>query len=198
MANRLNIRVKGIDKILKAMSKMPKEVQFQVNKELSDGADEMMREAINRAPKDEGGGGGITSAINVRHGADRHEVYMQKEYGVYQEFGTKGKFKAPSFLGSYPARFRGKSSGTYEDAIKSITGWVRRKGISGTYSVKTKRRTGNKVTKEKQDKQAAYLILRKILREGLKPQPFFFPSFLIVRERLVSRIKKIIKQQVRS
>ena len=197
MAGGLTIRVKGIDKILKTFKSFPEEVQRLANYELKNGAEDMAREAKQRAPKDEAGGGGIVSAINTRHGADSHEVFMQKEHGIYQEFGTKKKFRAPSFLGSYPSRFRGKGRGTYQDALKNMQRWVRGNGIAGTYSVKTRRRTGNKPTREQQDKQAAYLILRKILREGLSPQPYFFPSFFVARKRVLSRMRKLIKEQTR-
>jgi hypothetical protein len=194
MAGGVTIRVKGLDKVLKSMAQLPINTQASVRRELFNAADEMVEEASKRAPDDEGA---LRNAINVKHGSDSHEVYMQKGYGVYMEFGTKSKFKAPSFLGSFPARFRGKGEGSYKDALESMIGWVRRNNITGTYSVKSKRRTGNAQTREKQDRSAAYLILRKILREGLEPRPFFFNSFLIVRERLVARIKRILKEQVR-
>jgi HK97 gp10 family phage protein len=178
MSGRLNIRVQGIDKILKSMSKMPAEIQTNVRGELKSAADEMVEEASRRAPADEGA---LRNAVSVRHGDDRHEVFMQKNYGVFQEFGTGKKFKAPAFLGSYPSRFRGATGGSFKEGLDSLTGWVKRKGIG----------------KKGKERSVAYLILRKILREGLEPRPFFFNSFLIVRERLVARLKRIIKEQVR-
>lgn len=194
MAQPFTIRMKGMDKVLKKLKDFPVTLQTEIEGELKNGADEMAREAKADAPKDEGQ---IWNAISVQHQRLKHRVYMQKQHGVFMEFGTKGKFKAPSFLGSYPSRFRGKGNGTYKEALENMERWVKRKGITGTYSVKSRRRTGNKSTQEQQNKRAAYLILRKILREGLAPRPYFFPAFLKVRKRVVSRIKQRLKEHIR-
>lgn len=196
MAATLSINVKGLDKVIKNLKTFGPDVMESAQHIVKAAAQDMVAEAVKRAPKDEGGGGGISSSINMQQQGSDYVVNMQKTHGIYQEFGTKGKFKAPGFLGSYPARFKGKGTGTYQEALTALTGWVKRKGITGTYSVKTKRRTGNKATQEKQNRQAAYLILRKILREGLKPQPYFFPSFLIVRKRMIAEMKQLLKDQV--
>jgi hypothetical protein len=70
----------------------------------------------------------------------------------------------------------GRTPGTWPD-IKAIQWWVKRKKIAGTYSIKTRRRTGNKQTKEQQDKQVAFLIGRKIYNKGIDPKPFMRPSY---------------------
>jgi hypothetical protein len=194
MAGGFTISIKGMDKLIKSISTMPITLQANVDKELESAADDMVVEAVRKAPTDESG---LRQSINARHSTFKHAVFMQKRYGVFQEFGTKSKFSAPSALGSYPSRFRGKGDGNYKDALAAMTGWVKRKGVTGTYSVKTRKRTGNKLTREKQDRQVAYLILRKILREGLKPRPYFFPAFFVARKRVMARIKKHLKDEIR-
>jgi hypothetical protein len=46
-------------------------------------------------------------------------------------------------------------------------------------------------------KRAAYLTLRKIIREGLKPRPFFFPALRKSKQLLINRLKNILRQEVR-
>lgn len=186
--------MKGIDKVLKKFHDFAPNLQREVDNELRAGADEMVAEAKNNAPADEGQ---IKNSISAKHQRLKHEVFMQKTHGVYMEFGTKGKTRVPSFLGSYASKFRGKGKGSYKDALKSMEGWVKRNNVTGTYSVKTRRRTGSKSVQEQQNKRAAYLILRKILREGLTPRPYFFPAFLHVRKRVIARIKQRLKEEVR-
>ena len=70
--------------------------------------------------------------------------------------------------------------------VLRITEWVRRKGlgtgfagpigVTGTYSVKSRRRTGSKDVQAQQNKQAAYAIALKILREGIPAQPYLYPA----------------------
>ena len=48
--------------------------------------------------------------------------------------------------------YNGKGGGTMAQFIEAIKGWVKRKGIrAGTYSIKTRRRTGSKSKKERSD-----------------------------------------------
>ena len=194
MAGGITIRMRGLDKVLNKMYEFPVRVQRGIDQEMGAAVDEMVTEAKANAPADEGM---IRNSISAKHDKLKHKAFMQKSYGVYMEFGTKGQTKVPPFLGSYANKFKGRGTGSYKDALKSVEGWVKRKGVTGTYSVKTRRRTGNKDVQEQQNKRAAYLILRKILRDGLKPRPYFFPAYANAKLNVVKRIKQMLKEEVK-
>ena len=56
--------------------------------------------------------------------------------------------------------------------LKPILKWVRKKGLAGSFSVKTKRRLGSKKTQTKEDLKIAEAIRWKISHVGTKPHPF--------------------------
>lgn len=70
----------------------------------------------------------------------------------------------------------GRTPGTWPD-IGALMYWVKRKQIAGTYSIKTRRRVGNKKQKTDEDRQVAFLIARKIYNKGIDPKPFMRPSY---------------------
>lgn len=82
------------------------------------------------------------------------------KYGAYVEFGT----------------------GPHFPPIAPIIAWVHQRGLSadtaitGTYSIKTHKRTGGAKTVAKQDEELAFLIARAISRRGTKPQPHLYPG----------------------
>ena len=155
------------------------------------------------APVDEGH---LKGSIFQQPGRFSSTVGASVNYAAYLEFGTR-KFAA-SYVASLPAQWqelaaskRGGMSGTFEEFVLRLTAWVHRKGlgsgfagkigVTGTYSVKTRKRTGNKDTQAKQDKQVAYLIARKILRDGLKARPFLYPAFNIAKDQLLKELNEI-------
>jgi hypothetical protein len=72
--------------------------------------------------------------------------------------------------------------------------WMKRKGIKGgTYSVKTRRRKGNKAQREAEDKSVAYAIAKKILRDGIKERPFLYPAVNKNLPKLRKDLKELLK-----
>jgi hypothetical protein len=67
-------------------------------------------------------------------------VAVGATYGAFVEFGTKGKARVPAGFEDVAARFKGfkGNGGKLYDAIYQ---WVKRKGLTATYSVKTQRRS---------------------------------------------------------
>lgn len=113
------------------------------------------------------------------------------DYAAYLEFGTR-KYAA-AWVATLPLEWRqlaeskrGGGGGSFQEMVRRITEWVHRKGlgtgfagdigVTGTYSIKTRRRTGNKATQQNQDKQAAYAIALSILRNGIPAQPYLYPA----------------------
>jgi hypothetical protein len=79
------------------------------------------------------------------------EIVSQSMYSPFMEFGTKSRYRPIPGTETIAAQFRGMKSGSFMDMVRSIVRWVRRKGITGTYSVRTRRRTGNKVNQFAED-----------------------------------------------
>lgn len=57
--------------------------------------------------------------------------------------------------------------------IEPIMQWVKRKRLSGSYSIKTHDRIGNKSKQFDEDRQLAFMIARSIAKKGTKGLKFF-------------------------
>lgn len=185
-----NVRIQGLDKILALMNQLPKRVQTELLKELKVAADEIANLAKRDAPKDQGR---LTNSISVAKIQDGYQDVAQTSYAPYLEFGTKGNAVIPAGLEQVAARYRGRGDST-GDPLKMIEEWVKRKGIAGRYSVKTRRRLGSVANKEKENRRVAFLIWRKIKRYGIKPKPFFFKQIDVVEPKLRQRVANIIQE----
>lgn len=144
------------------------------------------------APRDQGRLAGEIKAVKV--GPLEAETVVNNEYAHIMEWGSKGKTKVPSELASYAATFRGKpSGGNIDQFFLHIFEWVKRKGISGTYSVKTRKRTGNRQTQDYETYDVAFMIMLSILKKGVKPHPFFFIQRPAVEKQLRDDLQQILK-----
>ena len=182
----VGIKIEGLQKTLARfdIKKFEPKVQAKFNKfgfrvELA---------AKQNAPVDEGH---LKGAIFQDPGRLSVTVGCSVNYAAYLEFGTR-KFAAeyvstlPADWREVAARAKGGRGGTFEEMVLRITEWVRRKGlgtgfagrigVTGTYSVKSRIRTGSKNIQAQQNRQAAYAIALKILREGIPAQPYLYPA----------------------
>jgi len=152
-------------------------------------------EAKALAPVDRGDLAGVISADNSRLLSKR--VSVNVFYAAYIEFGI-GAYAAqyvsslPQEWQQFASQYRGKTGGTFAEMIIALTEWVHRKGIAGTFSVKSQRRTGNKSTQAIQDKQAAYRIARKILKDGIRAHPFLYPAYIKEQPLILENANKIL------
>jgi HK97 gp10 family phage protein len=183
-------KIEGADKVLLALQNIGKEKIALVDDRLKIGANEIAARAKQLAPTDESF---LKQGISAKSVSRlEYEVVSQRKYAAYMEFGTKKKAKIPAGLESVAQKYQGKGGGTFQELLKSITEWVRRKGISGTYSVKTKRRTGRKADRMIEDLEVAYPIAWSIAKHGVKPHPSFFPAFNEIKPQIVKDIKDIV------
>lgn len=182
----VGIKIEGLQKTLARfdIKKFEPKVQAEFNKfglrvELV---------AKQNAPVDEGH---LKGAIFQDPGRLSVTVGCSVNYAAYLEFGTR-KFAAeyvstlPADWREVAARAKGGRGGTFEEMVLRITEWVRRKGlgtgfagrigVTGTYSIKSRRRTGSKNIQAQQNRQAAYAIALKILRDGVPAQPYLYPA----------------------
>lgn len=162
-----------------------------VDGELEAAAKEWVTLAKRDAPADQGAlVGAISSYPN---GSLKYEIVAQKFYAPFMEFGTKGKYRPIPGTENIAAQFKGYKGGDFQEMLRMIELWVNRKGITGTYSVKTRKRTGSKSVQSSQNKSAAFAIALSILKHGIKPHPYFFKQQGIVWPKMLQRIVRRIE-----
>ena len=190
MAQGFSFKVQGLDKLVSVFNRLPKKVQTELSAELKVTAGEIRDGAKRDAPADESR---LKQAITSKTtGPLEFEVVAQTFYAGYLEFGTKSSAVIPPGLEEVAAQLKGPVSG-HGNPIDALTAWVKRKQIAGTYSVRTRRRTGNRTTQEQQNRSVAFLIWRKIKKFGIKPKPYFFKQLEPAEEKLRRRIAAFIK-----
>jgi HK97 gp10 family phage protein len=183
-------KIEGADKVLLALQNIAKNKLEAVEDVLEAGARKIVMRAKQLSPINESF---LRQGITYREVARlEYEVVSQRKYAPYLEFGTKKKAVIPPGLDNVAQKYRGGQGGTFQDLLRSIVAWVQKKGLSGTYSVKTKKRTGSKKNRYIEDLEVAYPIARSIAKYGIKPHPSFFPAFNEVKPEIVKEIKEIM------
>lgn len=162
--------------------------------ELAAGAQEWVSLAAKDAPKDTGQ---LTGEITVNTmGPFSKEIVANKIYAPFMEFGTKGKYLPIPGTEAIAARFKG-FKGTPGKMFQFILLWVRRKGIGGRFSVKTRKRVGSKINQFAEDYAVAWPIFLSILKNGVNPHPFFFKQKEIVWPEMIRNIEKRLKAKTK-
>lgn len=168
----MSIEVQGIEKLLKRVKNMSKEIGDEANTSLKKDGFEIEKNAKINAPRNDG----ILSAsihsdtvsyLNV-------EVGSNLVYAPYVEFGTKKKVEIPAGLESYASKFRGKGGGSFDDLLKSVSKWASQKGIP---------------------EQFHKIIAINIARDGVKAQPFLFPAYEKQKPKIVQNLKTIVDKK---
>jgi hypothetical protein len=110
------------------------------------------------------------------------------------EFGTKGHYTPQPGIDAseFKATGEGKTGKGFYD---SILEWVKRNGIAGTFSVKTRRRTGSKLDRQIEDEQTAFAIYLSIMRHGVKAHPFFFKQIPIQEPKIQADFQQLVNEQ---
>ncbi|MFB6456485.1 hypothetical protein ACE38W_14525 [Chitinophaga sp. Hz27] len=189
MAIRISIDFEGFD--TKRLEAVKDDLLAEIDGELTAAAYLVKLQGDRDAPKDEG---------NLKAVVD-NSVFLEKSvsypvfFAPYQEFGTGSKVKIPAGYEDYAKAYQGPAKrGNIDDFFEQMIQWVRRNNITGTYSVKTRRRLGNKTTREAQDKEAAHAIMYSILKHGVTPRPYFIPALEAGKAEAMKRIKEILKR----
>lgn len=189
------VSLKGLNDVKAQFESATKDLEMIVEEEVAAMAQDWVAGSIRDAPKDTGSAGlsGAISFTPVQNLST--EIVAQKFYAPFMEFGTKGKYLPIPGTEKIAAQFKGYKGGSFSEMLKMIELWVARKGITGTYSVKTRARTGGKALINTQNKQAAFAIALSILKHGISPHPFFFKQQEIVWPAMIKRIKARIESK---
>lgn len=167
--------VRGTDALIKRLQRAGVEGERMAAAIVHSTADQFVLEAKQLAPADLGQ---IRQNIgNEKLPNAKARVFANSPHSAYQEFGTGPMTSIPLAFSDLAARAKGRKGGNFDQFILSLTDWVRRKGMPAS---------------------AAYPIARAILRRGLKPQPFFYPSYIQARRALPVKLKTALQRMLRN
>lgn len=185
------LNLSGMDNLTRRLKNIQDDLTKGVALEISASTMKIERDAKRNAPVN------IGTLKQSIHGESTlngmtGKVIVDVPYGAYVEFGTGGKVKIPAGYEDFASQFKGKSGGSLEEFIKALTLWVKRKGLAGTYSVKSGKRLGSKSVRQSQDEKLARFLAIKILRNGIRPQPFLIPAYEEEKPKLFNRLKTLL------
>lgn len=187
------ITLKGMDEVLKQLD--VENIKKEVKLELETFGQDVERDAKLLAPVDEG----FLKSMIYHKATETNtmigmEVGCNADYAAYLEFGTR-KFAA-AYVGTLPpdwqvfaAQYKGSRGGGFSELVRRITEWVKRKGFAAQIT-KSGARSKSK-NSQKQEEQAAYVIARSILINGVKPHPFLYPAVTKNTKPLIDRLRKL-------
>jgi HK97 gp10 family phage protein len=172
----LSLTIGNLDKVLAEIKSYPKDTEKIINNEFTVFAVETSNRAKELAPVNEGA---LRESINFDVGNLFLHVGAYIEYAAYLEFGTKAFAAAyvaslPEDWQAFAAEHKGTGEGTFAELVQAIMKWVQLKGIA----------TGKDIN------QASYLIARKIVRDGIRAQPFLHPAFEENKLKLIENLKR--------
>jgi len=189
------VSITGLAQFKKEIATASKQIKEIVSAEVQAAGAEFVSLARRDVPVDQGA---LKGSISYFMQNDLSAVIVaQKFYAPFIEFGTKGKYTPIPGTEDIAAQFKGYKGGDFMELLRMIVRWVNRKGITGRYSVKTRKRVGSKIDRLAEDYAAAWPIALSILKNGIKPHPFFFKQMEVVWPKMVNNIEKALKSQTR-
>lgn len=175
----LTLDIKNLDKVLAEIRAYPQDVEKIINREFvvfgQNVRNDAQRNLVNNKTIDEGG---ISQSIISLPENLKVTISVGSGHGAPIEFGTKSF--AASYVASLPQDWQQLANeckgqpvgGTFKELVYKITKWISRKGNS--YGLTEKE---------------AYVVARKIVRQGIKAQPYLFPAFEKNKLELIRNLK---------
>lgn len=156
------------------LDKISKSKLEEIEDEVQDTADQAVQLMKSSSPINEGRLRGSISREAVT--PYLYNIVAQSKYAAYMEFGTRTLVKIPPGAEEVAAQARNQKGGSIQDMEKSITRWARLKGI----------------TNGENERSVVFLIMRKLLKIGVKPQPFFYNNIQKVAPGFIKRLTEIV------
>lgn len=170
------VNVKGLNDLIAKTKAISADSARMANAIVSSTCDTIVADAKQAAPADLGT---IRQNIGKEQVGDASfALFSNAPESPFQEFGTGPMVDVPAEYEDIAATFKGDKGDGWEAFIESLMGWIKRHGLAGVYSVKTHKLNNHsyKDQNEAAIESAAWAIARSIIRDGLSPQPFFFPA----------------------
>lgn len=165
----MKIDLRGLKDLENRLKTMSAQLQDEIAQEVKASAYDTLRIAKQLAPVDKGSLRQNTTIEQT--GKYEYKIGNEKDYAPYIEFGTGIRTIIPPELSEFASQFKGATGEKWEDGLKEIEKWCKRKGIPV---------------------ELAYPIWITILNDGIEPQPFLYPAFKLGRKVLQTRIKRLI------
>lgn len=186
------VTVKGLNGLQANLAATTTDIRQIIAQEVERGAQNWRELAVKDAPVNEGT---LKGAISYRMESEYvAEIVCQVFYAPFMEFGTKGKYRPIPGTEQIAQQFKGFKGGDFQTFLRNIVKWVRRKGLAGRFSVKTRRRLGNRGVQQIEDLSVAWPIAISILRRGVTPHPFFFKQQEVVWPKMLRNMERRIRQ----
>lgn len=189
------LKIEGLSELIKSFDVTEEKTKKFIKDSVNEWSNEVVLLAKQAAPVNDGK---LRQSIQADYATNDNlvaSVAVAVNYAAYLEFGTRGY--AGAYVGSLPndwktyaSSFKGKGGGTFDEFLLAIMDWVKSKGLSGTYSVKTQNRTGAKGARNFEDAEVAYPIALAIIRKGIKPHPYLYPATVTANKHLIDKLKK--------
>jgi len=185
-------KLDGLQQAIDNLKNSSKTIKDDITNILNESAKNIETLAKQNAPRNLG-----TLSQSVNSGVEEKGLLVEMfvgtpfNYGAYMEFGTGGKVDTRGY-DDYATTFQGKGGGTMKEFIEALTLWVERKGLAGTYSIKTRKRTGSASTQNDESRRLAWAIAISILKNGINPHPWLFPAFESEIPNLINNINKYV------
>jgi len=173
----ITVKAEGIEAVMAKFKSYSVEAQADIQAAINDWADRTARDAKQLVSANSSNEGMLLNSIHPDYGTGSASVVASAKYAAYIEFGTR-KYAAnyvgslPGDWASYANTFKGRTGGSFKDMLLNIMQWCKSKGI---------------------DRKAAYPIAISILRNGIRPRPFLYPSVNKNLPLLMQDIKAIFK-----
>lgn len=171
----IKTKVIGGDKLLKKFQKMGDVAEGEFKKVVDDTAIYAHSQAI----------GYINSNVSTGTGHLKQSMYVdtslpdsaivgnRAEYAGYVEFGTGKQVSVPTEFSNLASAIRSNPTDSFEMGLRKIKDWCKMRGI---------------------DIKAAYPIFMSILRNGVRPRPFFYPAYLDAKRYMKEESEKALKK----
>lgn len=183
------IKVEGQQALKANIDKTVKEIASAGDKAMQAVGLEIIAEAKTNLNANKTNNTGVLRASGKVQKAEDGTV----DAGFFSSERDKGYAAAVEF-GRGPTIKENDGGPTLKDSLKA---WVRRKltNPTGGKNAMDSAAVFAKKSREEMVDMVAFLIARKIHREGTKPQPFFAPAVKKIEERLEQIVSKYIKNE---
>jgi len=167
--------IKGLDATLAEIKAYPQDIERIINNEFKAFGVQVVNDARVNAPVNEGL---LRESISSQVTPLQVSISVNVDYAAYLEFGTKSFAAAyvatlPQDWQTFAAQYKGSSGGTFQELVMRIKKWVQLKGLASGKDIDS----------------AAYLIARKIVRDGIRPHPYLYPAFEKNKIELIKNLK---------
>jgi phage gpG-like protein len=173
----IKLEIKGLDALSKKFKSKQETMMKDIQSELNAWADDVATSAKMQLSKATSNTGRLQNSISPQYLSMKASVRAAADYASYIEFGTR-KFAAqyvaglPKEWSEIAASTKGSSGGTFAQMIVAIRQWLKDRGM---------------------DEKLAYPVAKKILINGIRPQPYLYPAVQRNNPELIKHIKNIFK-----